>query len=65
VLSCLTRILVDVVDSNFDGTGLDEKLFGVVLFAIVPNATEFLIACSFALNGNIALLFVCFCFFTL
>jgi Ca2+:H+ antiporter len=46
---------VDVVDVVLKGSGIDEKLLGVTLFALVPNTTEFMNAISFALNGNISL----------
>lgn len=61
LLSCtvlyaiIAEILVDAVDVVLDGSGLDIKLLGVTLFALVPNATEFMNAMSFAINGNIAL----------
>lgn len=55
----LTEILVDVVDVILEGSGISEKLLGVGLFALVPNATEFMNAISFALNGNIALRCAC------
>lgn len=61
LLSCtvlyaiIAEILVDAVDAVLEGSGLDLKLLGVTLFALVPNATEFMNAMSFALNGNIAL----------
>ncbi|GJN94285.1 hypothetical protein Rhopal_007359-T1 [Rhodotorula paludigena] len=51
----IAEILVDVVDVILEGSGISEKLLGVGLFALVPNATEFMNAISFALNGNIAL----------
>lgn len=51
----IAEILVDAVDEVLDGSGLDLKLLGVTLFALVPNATEFMNAMSFAINGNIAL----------
>jgi Ca2+:H+ antiporter len=44
-----------VVDVVLKGFGIDEKLLGVTLFALVPNTTEFMNAMSFALNGNISL----------
>jgi Ca2+:H+ antiporter len=46
---------VDVVDVVLKGSGIDEKLLGITLFALVPNTTEFMNAMSFALNGNISL----------
>lgn len=61
LLSCtvlyaiIAEILVDAVDVVLQGSGLDIKLLGVTLFALVPNATEFMNAMSFAINGNIAL----------
>lgn len=61
LLSCtvlyatIAEILVDAVDAVLDGSGLDIKFLGVTLFALVPNATEFMNAMSFAINGNIAL----------
>lgn len=61
LLSCtvlyaiIAEILVDAVDVVLEGSGLDLKLLGVTLFALVPNATEFMNAMSFAINGNIAL----------
>ncbi|EJD50677.1 hypothetical protein AURDEDRAFT_112251 [Auricularia subglabra TFB-10046 SS5] len=51
----IAEILVDVVDVVLAGSGIDEKLLGITLFALVPNTTEFMNAMSFALNGNIAL----------
>ncbi|GAA5989174.1 hypothetical protein JCM10908_001193 [Rhodotorula pacifica] len=51
----IAEILVDVVDVVLQGSGISEKLLGVILFALVPNTTEFMNAISFALNGNIAL----------
>lgn len=51
----IAEILVDVVDVVLNGSGISEKLLGVILFALVPNTTEFMNAISFALNGNIAL----------
>ncbi|KAJ8606852.1 hypothetical protein MRB53_040662 [Persea americana] len=51
----IAEILVDAVDVVLEGSGLDLKLLGVTLFALVPNATEFMNAMSFAINGNIAL----------
>ncbi|KWU46403.1 hypothetical protein RHOSPDRAFT_15333 [Rhodotorula sp. JG-1b] len=51
----IAEILVDVVDVVLKGSGISEKLLGVILFALVPNTTEFMNAISFALNGNIAL----------
>lgn len=51
----IAEILVDVVDVVLEGSGISEKLLGVILFALVPNTTEFMNAISFALNGNIAL----------
>jgi Ca2+:H+ antiporter len=50
-----TEILVDVVDVVLKGSGIDEKLLGVTLFALVPNTTEFMNAVSFAIHGNISL----------
>ena len=35
--------------------GIDEKILGVTLFAIVPSVTEFYNAIAFARSGNIAL----------
>lgn len=55
VLTITLEILVDVVDVVLKGSGIDEKLLGVTLFALVPNTTEFMNAMSFALNGNISL----------
>ncbi|CEH19408.1 Ca2 /H antiporter VCX1 and related proteins [Ceraceosorus bombacis] len=61
LLSCtvlyaiIAEILVDAVDVVLDGAGIDIKLLGITLFALVPNTTEFLNAMSFAMNGNIAL----------
>ena len=49
------EILVDTVDSVLDSGSIDEKFLGFTLFALVPNAAEFLNAILFALNGNIAL----------
>lgn len=54
----IAEILVDVVDVVLQGSGISEKLLGVLLFALVPNTTEFMNAISFALNGNIALSYV-------
>lgn len=51
----IAEVLVDVVDVVLKGSGISEKLLGVILFALVPNTTEFMNAISFALNGNIAL----------
>ena len=44
--------MVDVILAD---SALNEKFIGVILFALVPNTTEFMNAISFALNGNIAL----------
>ncbi|KAG0352935.1 hypothetical protein BGZ54_002509 [Gamsiella multidivaricata] len=58
LLSCtvlyaiIAEILVDSVDAV---SSIDEKLLGLVLFALVPNVTEFMNAISFAMYGNIAL----------
>lgn len=43
------------MDVVLNGSGIDEKLLGVLLFALVPNTTEFMNAMSFAINGNISL----------
>lgn len=51
----IAEILVDTVDSVLDNVDIDEKFLGIMLFALVPNTTEFLNAISFAMNGNIAL----------
>ncbi|CAG7852206.1 Putative cation exchanger C521.04c [Serendipita indica DSM 11827] len=51
----IAEILVDVVDVVLQGSGIDEKLLGITLFALVPNTTEFMNAMSFAINGNISL----------
>ena len=53
------ELLVEVVDVVLKDSGIDEKFLGITLFALVPNTTEFMNAISFALNGNIALRFVC------
>ncbi|KAF9579065.1 hypothetical protein BGW38_004840 [Lunasporangiospora selenospora] len=50
--SIIAEILVDSVDAV---SSIDEKLLGLVLFALVPNVTEFMNAISFAMYGNIAL----------
>ena len=59
-----TELLVDVVDVVLNGSGIDEKFLGITLFALVPNTTEFMNAMSFAMNGNIALGYVCVGFFS-
>ncbi|KAF1814735.1 calcium/proton exchanger [Eremomyces bilateralis CBS 781.70] len=51
----VAEILVNTVDSVLNNFEVDEKFLGITLFALVPNATEFLNAISFAMNGNIAL----------
>jgi Ca2+:H+ antiporter len=51
----IAEILVDTVDSVLSNVDIDEKFLGITVFALVPNATEFLNAISFAMNGNIAL----------
>ncbi|KAF9358747.1 hypothetical protein BGX26_001020 [Mortierella sp. AD094] len=50
--SIIAEILVNSVDAV---SSIDEKLLGLVLFALVPNVTEFMNAISFAMYGNIAL----------
>lgn len=61
LLSCtalyalIAELLVDMVDVVLKGSGIEEKILGVTLFALVPNTTEFMNAISFALNGNISL----------
>ncbi|KAG0022166.1 hypothetical protein BGZ80_000856 [Entomortierella chlamydospora] len=50
--SIVAEILVNSVDAV---SSIDEKLLGLVLFALVPNVTEFMNAISFAMYGNIAL----------
>ncbi|KAF9204059.1 hypothetical protein BGZ49_005745, partial [Haplosporangium sp. Z 27] len=50
--SIIAEILVDSVDAV---SSFDEKLLGLLLFALVPNVTEFMNAISFAMYGNIAL----------
>ncbi|KAG0325637.1 hypothetical protein BGZ99_000348 [Dissophora globulifera] len=50
--SIIAEILVDSVDAV---SSIDEKLLGLILFALVPNVTEFMNAISFAMYGNIAL----------
>jgi Ca2+:H+ antiporter len=51
----IAEILVDNVDVVLQNYRISEKLLGIVVFALVPNTTEFLNAISFAMNGNIAL----------
>lgn len=51
----IAEILVDTVDAVLSNIDVDEKFLGIVLFALVPNTTEFLNAISFAMNGNVAL----------
>ncbi|KAI7281736.1 hypothetical protein KC345_g3974 [Hortaea werneckii] len=51
----MAEILVDTVDAVLANVDVDEKFLGISLFALVPNATEFLNAISFAMNGNVAL----------
>ena len=51
----IAEILVDTVDAVLSHVGVDEKFLGILLFALVPNTTEFLNAISFAVYGNVAL----------
>lgn len=52
----IAEILVDSVDTVLeDFPGLDPKVLGLTIFALVPSTTEFLNAISFAINGNVAL----------
>lgn len=51
----IAEILVDTVDVVLQNFSISEKLLGIIIFALVPNTTEFLNAISFAMNGNIAL----------
>ncbi|TKA32047.1 hypothetical protein B0A50_01293 [Salinomyces thailandicus] len=53
----MAEILVDTVDSLLTSSSplITQKFLGITLFALVPNATEFLNAISFAMNGNVAL----------
>ncbi|KAL8938779.1 MAG: hypothetical protein Q9211_003051 [Gyalolechia sp. 1 TL-2023] len=51
----IAEILVNTVDVVLESANIDEKFWGITLFALVPNTTEFLNAISFAMNGNIAL----------
>ncbi|KAF9173800.1 hypothetical protein BGX20_002066 [Mortierella sp. AD010] len=58
LLSCtiLYSIIAEILVSSVDAvSSIDEKLLGLVLFALVPNVTEFMNAISFAMYGNIAL----------
>ncbi|KAF9236525.1 hypothetical protein BU15DRAFT_49908 [Melanogaster broomeanus] len=55
IYAIIADLLIDVVDTVLEGSGIDEKFLGITLFALVPNTTEFMNAISFALNGNIAL----------
>jgi Ca2+:H+ antiporter len=49
------ELLIDVIDVVLEGSGIDEKLLGITLLALVPNTTEFMNAMAFAMGGNIAL----------
>ncbi|EPY54047.1 calcium permease [Schizosaccharomyces cryophilus OY26] len=51
----IAEILVRNVDTVMERYSISEKLLGLILFALVPNTTEFMNAISFALNDNIAL----------
>ncbi|WBW71982.1 ER membrane calcium transmembrane transporter [Schizosaccharomyces osmophilus] len=51
----IAEILVQNVDTVMEKYSISEKLLGLILFALVPNTTEFMNAISFALNDNIAL----------
>ncbi|KAJ1672640.1 hypothetical protein EV182_006789, partial [Spiromyces aspiralis] len=55
IFALIAEVLVHTVDVVINDLGIPEKLIGLTLFAIVPNATEFLNAIAFATRNNIAL----------
>lgn len=51
----IAEILVDTVDAVLADFPINPKFLGLIVFALVPNTTEFLNAISFAISGIVAL----------